>query len=257
MKATSLHLILGLMVTLLSACSNLTTNENVAQVLLGRTFDDLCQCMGGLPHNSPAENAAQWDFSRQEVVERYAPPTLFEDEEGNLFYIPEEYSRELQDHSLSVTAQLRRGNVQTLTFFAQDWELPINPAWSMVNQAELDWNRAAANDDLSELLALERKRPLLATREYRVRACLQAAQYDAVNVLCHYLGSGQVALSDVGKTWLLPPLSGSINRQDAGSFALAHLSVADILQRRNTPSVRERLAKHGIHYGTQHPPVTP
>lgn len=248
MKATSIHLILGLLATLLCSCDNITTNENVAQVLLGRSFGDLCQCMGGPPHNSPAEDAAQWAFSRQEVIERYTPPTLVEDEDGNLYYFPEEYSQELKDHSLSVSAQLRRGNVQTLTFFANDWYLPVNPAWSMVNQAELDWNRAAANDDLSELLALERKRPLLATHEYRVRACLQAAQYDATKVLCHYLGSGQVKLTDVGKTWLLPPLSGNINRGDAGCFALAHLSVANILQRRNTPSVREELAKHGIRY---------
>lgn len=248
MKATSLHLLLGLLVTLLSSCSNLSSNENVAQVLLGRPFSDLCQCMGGPPHNSPAENAAQWDFSRQEVVEHYSPPTLFEDGDGNLFFFPEEYSHERKDHSLSVSAQLRRGNVQTLTFFSDDWDLPINPAWGMVNEAELDWNKAAANDDLSELLALERKRPLLATREYRVRACLQAAQYDAGKVLCHYLGSGQVKLTDAGKTWVLPPLSGNINRGDAGCFALAHLSVLSVLQQRNSPTVREKLAKLGIRY---------
>lgn len=248
---------LGALALLGAACSpNLSSLENHAQVMLGRSQSELIDAMGQQPEYSADGSELHWRLFDREVREHYHPAEYYEEKdevkdhhgkasETRRLYREAYIDYETIDHALEVSAELSGHRVSGLHICSENWPFPPSRSWVSRHRAELEWNSAAADDDLSRLQELERKYPMFTSREHRTRACIQAARFNGDEVLSFYIGKGLVNLDDAVETWA--PAGGRIDAENV-SYVLVRRSMRDILRSQHSDKLRAKLAAKGINY---------
>lgn len=224
--------------------------------MLGRSQSELIDAMGQQPDYSANGSELHWRLFDREVREHYHPAEYYEERdevkdhhgkasETRRLYREAYIDYETIDHALEVSAELSGHRVSGLHVCSENWPFPPSRSWASRHRAELLWNAAAADDDLSQLQELERKYPMFTSRKNRTHACLQAARFNGDEVLTYYLGNGLVSLDDSAETWA--PAGGRIDSENV-SYVLVRRSVRDILQAQGNNKLRAKLAEGGITY---------
>lgn len=239
---------------LAAACSGISTLENNAQVMMGRSRAELIEAMMSRPDSE--DSRLCWNQYDRELVEVYHPAEYYEETEEHedcreTTYTSRSCYREAYienrtiEYALEVQAACPGGRVTELSVFLNNRRFPVSKLWESKNRAELDWNAAVAEDDLSLVRRLESVNPKLASKPYRVKACLQAARYGSDKVLGYYLGNGWVSLDDRGE---LAVPSGACNGETTVHYSLVTKSVREALRTSPHSGLRADLAKRGIRY---------
>lgn len=239
---------------IVTACSGISSLENRAQVMMGRSQAELIEAMMSRPDSEGSRLC--WNQYDQELVEVYHPAEYYEETEEHedrreTTYKSRSCYREAYienrtiEHVLEVQASCPGGRVTELSIFLNNRSFPVSQLWASKNRAELDWNAAVAEDDLSLVQRLESVNPKLASKPYRVRACLQAARYGSDKVLGYYLGSGWVNLDDRGE---IAVPAGACDGETTAHYTLVTKSVREALRTSSHSGLRADLAKRGITY---------
>ncbi len=255
MKTFYHKLLTAYSVILLVSCqntSNLSSDENVAQLLIGRPYSDVRSCLG-VPESQFGDKKlakAYWTSQYEVDVPHYQSGSSHTDTRYDYWsdtltttttttpsYVY--YTRE--KHIQSVLAEFINFKTVQIDFFTKKYPLGL-PTWEENNEVFLAWNRANADDDLEAIQKLEFSQPLLRTKEYRIKGCLQAAKYNSAELLGYYLTVGGVTLNDSAETW-------AKGANPIGTkYVLTTASVREILQSKNDKDVREDLGKLGISF---------
>ncbi len=255
MQHMILKLILASSSLLIASCipkNNITEEENVAQLLIGRPYSDLRSCLG-IPENAAGdvnEGMAYWSREIETEIPHYVSGKSHSSSSYNAFTNTltttttsspsyTYYTREKRGFGL--IAHFSQRKAISVDFYSHKLSLPL-PTWEKNNEAFLAWNRANANDELDDLLKLETSYPILASKQYRIMGCLQAAKFDSAELLSYYLSQGGVSLDDRAETWA----KGA--NAIATKYVLTEASVREILQSRNAKNVRKKLAELGLSF---------
>lgn len=123
-----------------------------------------------------------------------------------------------------------------IAFFTHNYSL--GTSWKSMNRNEilLEWNKANANNELDDVKELEILHPFLASKEFRLRGCLQAAKYDSSDLICYYLTYGGVNMNEKTATW-----AHGDTKSGSTCYVITIATVREILKSRNCEDVREDL----------------
>lgn len=238
--------------TLSSLCSCnskvLSHNANVGQLLMGRSIQDATSALG-LPkkeaHNGSRSMLA-WEFEHRYTTQHYVPGESYTTSSYNYLsdtittrttYTPGySYTR----NHLMWWIALGTFDYNRLVAYRYngntDWSLPT---WEEENKHLLTWNQACASDDLETLQELISKYPqTFCTHQALLAAALQAAKYDAEEVLVYLLQTYKVNIDEQQETWA---------KGESDDFVLTSACIRDILKSRNSEDVKDALLEIGIH----------
>jgi hypothetical protein len=116
-----------------------------------------------------------------------------------------------------------------------EWSLD---SWDKKNAHLLKWNQACSSDDLETLQELIATYPqTFATPQSLLAATLQAAKYDAVDVLVYLIKEYKINLDEQQETWA---------KGESDDLVLTVACARDILRTRNSEDVKEALLEIGV-----------
>ncbi len=237
--------------------SVLCANANVAQTLLGRPARESVDVMG-LPIatlGSAKSGKALWGKTRDYRVPHYVPSRS---------YSSTSYSPYSDTYTVTTTTtpgytyytydfigyvvkmQFLNDKIVSVDYKTHNYDMAAYRPWKKQNLNILTWNSYAANDKLKDLKEIEAAVPQLASPEMRLKGCLQAAKFDAIDVLVYYLRDCQVPLDVKHETWAYGENCRRNPMGDDDSLVLTEATVREIITAKNTPKVVKKLQKLGL-----------
>lgn len=253
-------LVLAACTCTLNSCAfnKLSENTNSFQVLLGRPAIESKHFMGGYPKITTGtiqDGKALWSFEFESHIPHYVPA------ETHTTTSYDSYTNTVTSHTTSteaytyythyyagyvVTMDFLKDRVVKVDYHTRNFDDLANSQWKNANFQILRWNAYAANDSLDMLKEAEAINPYFTTEEMRLKGCLQAAKYDAIDVLVYYLRDCKVPLDKAAETWAYGEGSNHDSRSDSGTLVLTKASVREILRTKNSPKVIKALQEFGL-----------
>lgn len=245
---------------LLVSCAHedrLSENTSIAQMLLGRPARE-CVDLLGLPRayaGGPREGRALWaDHIPVDIPHRrlgYSSTSTSYNAAADTYTVTTTttpsytyYTRDYISHL--ITLDFLNNKIVGITYNTHNFTIARFGDWRKNNAALLRWNTLNANDDAEAVKKMEQEHPFLATPAMRLKGCLQAAKFDATDLLVYYLRDCKVSPDTKAETWAYGEKCERNPQGDKDSLVLTEATVREIVMAKNSPKVVRKLQELGL-----------